>query len=66
MTHSAGGRHNRPSAGLSGSLSWQLTASEVIALAINVVQNGQDCRGLRRAGSSEIFEVAETWFRSSE
>ncbi len=28
-------------------MSWQLTASEVIALAINVVQNRQDCRELR-------------------
>ncbi len=47
MTHSAGGRRNRSSAGLSGGLSWQLTASDVIALAINVVQNGQDGRELR-------------------
>jgi hypothetical protein len=47
MTHSAGGRRNRSSAGLAGGMSWQLTASDVIALAINVVQNGQDCRELR-------------------
>ncbi len=43
MTHSAGGQRNRLSAGLSGGLSWQLTAFDVIALAINVVQNTQDC-----------------------
>ncbi len=47
MTYSAGGRRNRPSAGLSGGLSWQLTASDVISLAINVVQNNQDCRDPR-------------------
>ena len=47
MTDSAGGRRNRSSAGLSGGLSWQLTASDVISLAINVVQNGQDYRELR-------------------
>ena len=47
MTHSAGGRRNRSNAGLSGGLSLQLTASDVISLAINVVQNGQDCRELR-------------------
>ena len=46
MTHSAGGQRNRSSAGLSGGMSWQLTASDVIALAINVAQNGQDCREL--------------------
>ena len=28
-------------------MSWQLTASDVISLAINVVQNRQDCRELR-------------------
>ncbi len=44
MTHSSGGRCNRSSAGLSGGMSWQLTASDVISLAINVVQNNQDCR----------------------
>ncbi len=44
MTHCAGGRRNRSNAGLSGGMSWQLTASDVIAFAINVVQNGQDCR----------------------
>ncbi len=47
MTHTAGARRNRSSAGLSGGLSWQLTASDVIALAINVVQNRQDYRELR-------------------
>ncbi len=47
MTHSAGGRRNRSNAGLAGGMSWQLTASDVIALAINVVQNGQDYRELR-------------------
>ena len=41
---SAEGRRNRSSAGLSGGMSLQLTASDVISLAINVVQNGQDCR----------------------
>ncbi len=44
MTHSAGGQRNRSNAGLSGGLSWQLTESDVISLAINVVQNGLDCR----------------------
>ncbi len=47
MTHSAGGRRNRANAGLSGGMSWQLTASDVISLAINVVQNRQDCREQR-------------------
>ncbi len=47
MTHSAGGRRNWSNAGLSGGLSWQLTESDVIALAINVVQNRRDCRELR-------------------
>ena len=47
MTDSAGGRRNRSSAGLSGGMSLQLTASDVIELAINVVQNRQDCRELR-------------------
>ncbi len=47
MTHSAGGQRNRSSDGLSGGMSWQLTASDVISLAINVVQNKQDCRELR-------------------
>ena len=47
MTHSAGGQRNRSNAGLSGGLSWQLTESDVIALAINVIQNGLDCRELR-------------------
>ncbi len=47
MTDSAGGRRNRSNAGLSGGMSLQLTASDVIELAINVVQNGQDCRELR-------------------
>ncbi len=47
MTDSAEGRRNRSSAGLAGGMSWQLTASDVIALAINVVQNRQDYRELR-------------------
>ena len=47
MTDSTGGRRNRSSADLSGGLSLQLTASDVISLAINVVQNKQDCRELR-------------------
>ncbi len=47
MTHGAGARRNRSNAGLSGGMSWQLTASDVIALAINVVQNRQDYRKLR-------------------
>ena len=47
MTHGAGARRNRSSAGLSGGMSWQLTASDVISLAINVVQNRQDYRELR-------------------
>ncbi len=47
MTHNAGGHRNRSNAGLSGGLSWQLTESDVISLAINVVQNRWDCRELR-------------------
>ena len=47
MSGSAGGRRNRSNAGLSGGMSWQLTESDVISLAINVVQNRQDCRELR-------------------
>ncbi len=47
MTHSAGGQRNRSNAGLSGGMSWQLTTSDVISLAINVVQNRQDYRELR-------------------
>ncbi len=47
MSGSAGGRRDRSSAGLSGGMSLQLTASDVIELAINVVQNGQDYRELR-------------------
>ena len=47
MTHNAGGRRNRTAAGQTGGLSWQLTASDVISLAINVVQNRRDCRELR-------------------
>ncbi len=47
MTHGPRGRRNRSNAGLSGGLSWQLTESDVISLAINVVQNGLDCRELR-------------------
>ena len=47
MTHGAVGERNRSNAGLTGGLSWQLTESDVISLAINVVQNGLDCRELR-------------------
>ncbi len=47
MTYSAGGQRNRSNAGLTGGLSWQLTESDVISLAINVVQNGLDGRELR-------------------
>ena len=47
MTPGAGGQRNRSSAGLSGGMSWQLTASDVIALAINVAQNRRDYRELR-------------------
>ncbi len=47
MTRATEGQRNRSSAGLSGGLSWQLTASDVIDLAINVVQNRQDHRVLR-------------------
>ncbi len=47
MMQGAGGRRNRSSAGLTGGLSWQLTASDVISLAINVVQNGWDWREVR-------------------
>ena len=47
MTHGKEGRRNGSSAGLAGGLSWQLTASDVIALAINVVQNRRDHRELR-------------------
>ncbi len=47
MTHSAGGQRNLSNAGLSGGLSWQLTESDVISLAINVVQNRRDCGVLR-------------------
>lgn len=47
MTHSAGGQRNRSNAGQSGSLSWQLTESDILSLAINVVQNGWDYRELR-------------------
>ena len=47
MSGSAGGRRNRSNAGLSGGMSWQLTESDVISLAINVVQNGLDVRELR-------------------
>ena len=46
MTHIGGGRRKRSSASLSGGLSWQLTESDVISLAINVVQNRQDYREL--------------------
>ncbi len=47
MTQSAEGRRNRSNAGLSGGLPCQLTESDVISLAINVVQNRSDYRELR-------------------
>ena len=47
MTHGPRGRRNRSNAGLSGGLSWQLTESDVISLAINFVQNRWDWRELR-------------------
>ncbi len=47
MTDSAECRRNRSSAGLSGEMLWQLTASDVIDLAINVIQNRWDCREMR-------------------
>jgi hypothetical protein len=47
MTHSAEDQDNRSNAGRSGSLSWQLTESDILSLAINVVQNGWDYRELR-------------------
>ena len=46
ITHSAGGQRNRLSAGRPGEVLWQLTGSDVISLAINVVQNGFDYRQL--------------------
>ena len=46
MTHSAGGQRNRLSAGRPGEVLLQLTESDVISLAINVVQNGFDYREL--------------------
>ncbi len=47
MMQGAGGRRNRSNGGLTGGLSWQLTESDVISLAINVVQNRWDSRELR-------------------
>ena len=47
MTHSAEDQYNRSNADQSGSLSWQLTESDILSLAINVVQNGWDYRELR-------------------
>ena len=47
MTHSAEDQYNRSNAGQSGSLSWQPTESDILSLAINVVQNGWDYRELR-------------------
>ena len=47
MTEMAEGQRKRSNAGQPGSLSWQLTASDVMSLAINVVQNGWDYRELR-------------------
>jgi len=46
ITHSAGGQRNRLSAGRPGEVLWQLTGSDVISLAINVVQNGFDYQEL--------------------
>jgi hypothetical protein len=47
MTHSAKGHCNRSNVGLPGRVSWQLTASDIVSLAVNVVQNGRDYRELR-------------------
>ena len=47
MRHGAGGQRNRSNAARPGEVLLQLTASDVISLAINVVQNGWDCRELR-------------------
>ena len=47
MTQSAGGKCNRPGASRRGELSLQLTGSDVMSLAINLVQNGLDHRELR-------------------
>ena len=47
MTHGAGGQRNRSNARRPGEVRWQLTASDIMSLAINVVQNGFDYRELR-------------------
>ena len=47
MTGSAGGQRNRSNAARPGEVLLQLTESDVISLAINVVQNGFDYRELR-------------------
>ena len=47
MRHGAGGQRNRSNAARPGEVLLQLTASDVISLAINVVQNGFDYRELR-------------------
>jgi len=47
MRHGAGGQRNRSNAARPGEVLLQLTESDVISLAINVVQNGFDYRELR-------------------
>ena len=47
MRHGAGGQRNRSNAARPGEVLLQLTASDVMSLAINVVQNGFDYRELR-------------------
>ena len=47
MTRGAGGQRNRSNAARPGEVLLQLTESDVISLAINVVQNGFDYRELR-------------------
>ena len=47
MRHGARGQRNRSNAARPGEVLLQLTASDVISLAINVVQNGFDYRELR-------------------
>jgi len=47
MTQSAGGKCNRPGTSRRGVLLLQLTGSDVMSLAINLVQNGLDHRELR-------------------
>ena len=47
MRHGARGQRNRSNAARPGEVLLQLTASDVMSLAINVVQNGFDYRELR-------------------